>query len=122
MMFGRRADRKAFRNLLSRAFSHRSMVDTCKRFHAGTLPQSIIQTVGNIQIDSDLRAVAATFVRLQEARHDADYNLAESFQRREVMLLLQELDRAFAAWKRVRTSESARLFLMVLPLWKELQR
>jgi hypothetical protein len=98
------------------------MSSVCKRFSAGTLPAAVTNAVGTVTITSDLRDVAATFVTLQDERHVADYDLAARFTRNGVLTLLRELDNAFEAWARVRDDETSRLFLMMLPLSRELQR
>jgi hypothetical protein len=71
------------------------MVAACKTFHGGNLPLPMNAVLGALPIPNDLRDVATTFVKLQEGRHRADYNLAEPFRRREVLSLLQELVAAF---------------------------
>ncbi len=62
-------------------------------------------------IPKDLQAVAAAFVDLQEARHEADYNVAERFTKSEAAELINEVEGAFEAWRRVRQKKITRLFL-----------
>jgi hypothetical protein len=122
MMFGGQADRRKFRDALARAFSHSSMLDTCRSFGGGTLPAGVVSTVGAINIPSDLRAVAATFCQLQFYRHQADYNRGRFFVKSEVLELVQDASDAFVAWQRVRNDDAARFFLMSLPLWDQMRR
>jgi uncharacterized protein (UPF0332 family) len=121
-MFGRGRQQRGFRHVLARGFTHESMVAACKSFGGGTLPQQVRNTSGLNRIPGDLQYVAETFVTLQDERHRADYNLAAPFQRSEVLALLAQLDMAFEAWSRIRNEDASRLFLMSLPLWKQLQR
>jgi len=121
-MFTSRADRRKFRHILARGFSHQSMASACKSFSGGNLPQNIGAVLGPGAIPRDLQAVATVFVKLQDERHRADYNLALPFKRSEVRALLVELDNAFQAWQRIRNEEMARFFLMSLPLWDQLRR
>jgi len=122
MMFGGRPDYRRFRHVLGRGFSHQSMAAACKSFQGGTLPASVTTALGSMPIPPELRDLAAAFVKLQEERHRADYNLALPFTRSEVLSLLRELDRIVEGWQRIRTEPAARFFLMALPLWEQLRR
>src|SRR5439155_22861177 len=85
MMFGSRPDYRKFRHAVARAFSHGSMAAACKSFQAGTLPAGVTTVVAPLPIPPELRDLAAVFVKLQEERHRADYNLAEPFTRTQVL-------------------------------------
>jgi hypothetical protein len=122
MMFGGRHDWRGYRHVLARGFSHQSMAAACKSFRGGTLPTSIAATVGPVSISPELQDLARVFVSLQDERHRADYNLALSFTRTEVIALLDELDTAIEGWQRVRMNGASRFFLMALPLWDQLRR
>ena len=52
-----------------------------------------------------------TFVDLQEARHEADYDVARRFTRGEVLDLVDRAEQAFTDWKCVRKSIQADTFL-----------
>src|SRR5205807_624194 len=65
-MFGGRRDRRRFRYAVARGFSHQSMVATCKSFRGGTLPVSVVTSVGTLIIPADLRDVGRVFAMLQE--------------------------------------------------------
>ena len=58
----------------------------------------------------ELVNVAATFVDLQQARHEADYNTAGRFSRRKVLDLVDRAEQAFVDWNRVRRSVQADTF------------
>lgn len=63
----------------------------------------------------DLRTVAAAFVELQQARHEADYDLSRNFTRKDTLDLLQVAETAFSAFDRFpRSSDERRLFLVGL--------
>ena len=61
-----------------------------------------------------LQFVASTFVQLQEARHDADYNLSRTFSRVDVDALVTQAQTAFARWKAIRGTDEANAFLVAL--------
>jgi hypothetical protein len=120
--FGGSFSRRRLRHALARSFSHQSMVAACESFHGGALPASIAASVAPLPIPPELRELAGVFVKLQEERHRADYNLAAPFVKSEVLALLRELDGAVAGWHRIRREDAARFFLMALPLWDQLRR
>lgn len=121
-MFGAGPQHRGHRQVLARAFSHQAMVEACKSFRGGVLPQAVVAAIGTTLVEPDLRKVASAFVTLQEERHRADYNMALPFSKAEVLNLLVELDEATAAWRRVGRGGTARFFLMALPLWDKLRR
>ena len=86
------------------------------------LPSSVSAVLGSIAIPPDLQTVSATFVQLQQKRHDADYNLARQFSKSEVALLLNDTQDAFDLWQGIRNDETSRFFLMALPLWEQIKR
>ena len=55
--------------------------------------------------------VASSCVQLQEARHEADYNSAARFTRREALDLAEPTDQVFRGWGRVGGSMQADTFL-----------
>ncbi len=122
MMFGRAGRRRRFRDVLARGFSHSSMAAACRSFAGANLPTSIASAVAPLPIPADLQTVATVFRELQEERHRADYNRAAPFYKAEVLDLLQDAGDAAEAWQRVRNDETARFFLMALPLWEQIRR
>jgi hypothetical protein len=58
-----------------------------------------------------LRSVAIAFVDLQEARHEADYNVERSYTRGEAKVLVDLAEAAFAAWGQIRKDDLARIYL-----------
>jgi len=63
---------------------------------------------------SELRSVAGTFVKLQETRHEADYNPSEEFLRSDVEVLVESAREASAAWRRIRKTPPARSYMVAL--------
>jgi hypothetical protein len=61
--------------------------------------------------------VAEAFVRLQQLRHEADYDLTRTFSRTETLEIVREAQNAFEAWGRVRKTDDARLYLACFLLW-----
>lgn len=107
-------DREFHRNLVRRALSHNSMLEASKAFASGTLPRSLVTP--EIDVSQDVREVAATFVYLQQQRHDADYNLLSPFTGTRAENAILRADDASRAWQRARGGADADLYLLALLL------
>jgi hypothetical protein len=72
------------RQLAARAFVHGKMKSLCKEF-LKTNPQVVHELLSpfwstfNVVNNQQIRAVAQTFIDLQDERHDADYNVSSCF-------------------------------------------
>jgi uncharacterized protein (UPF0332 family) len=108
------ADRN-LRNLVSRAFQHGEMKKAALPFATGTLPPHLMKALGS-SVSKDLQEVAAAFVELQEARHEADYDLAARFYRTKVNDLVRRAEHAFQAWERIKSDSASHVFLAALLL------
>jgi hypothetical protein len=58
--------------------------------------------------------LASTFISLQEARHSADYDLSLVLTRSTVLARLEDAEGAFWAWKCIRNTDEATVFLAAL--------
>jgi hypothetical protein len=58
--------------------------------------------------------VAQAFIKLQEARHDADYNLETIWTKLAAQEFVQVSRDASGAWSRIRRSHEANVFALVL--------
>ncbi len=93
-----------------RAISHGEAKNVCEMF----AKLSGIKDLTTSPIEADLADVASKFNELQEARHKADYDLTETFDRVQVLGHVQRARDAMAAWARVRNSPNATVFLAAL--------
>lgn len=111
---GQGPERDLQRRAVSRAFEHKRMktvstafggaqTDPWKSLHPGAVPP-------------ELRVIASTFVDLQQARHEADYDLTRDFSRTEVLGLIAQVERATSLWPSVASSPHARAYLLGLAL------
>jgi len=115
------SDPWSLRNTLRRAFGHSEMKSVSRGFAGGTLPAGLASVVPN-PIPPALQSVAETFVELQQARHEADYDLARSFSRSEVTDLIERCETAFQDWDAIRSSDAARTYLVLLLTGERLRR
>jgi hypothetical protein len=122
LMLGSSRARRRLRHAIARGFQHREMAEACRSFGGGNLPPGIAGTVDPLPIPPDLGEVARVFRVLQDQRHLADYDLAFRFPRSTVFSLLQQVDGAFEAWRRVRRGDAARFFLIALSCWERMKR
>lgn len=58
-------------------------------------------------IEPELAEIAAVFVELQEARHKADYDLSELFDRVQVLGYVHKARDAATKWKVVKSTPNA---------------
>lgn len=108
----------ALRARVRRAFVHEEMRRICAQFQHGD-PASLNATTRALiagALEPELAVVAAAFVNLQEARHAADYDTAQSFNRADALAWVRAAETAFAAWKAVKGRPNANVFLAALLL------
>ena len=108
-------------HLIRRAFNHADMKAACKGFGSSN-PQTQLQSLITLPVNSDLALVANTFVDLQSYRHLADYDTTDTWSRLQVLAHIQAVENAITAWKKVRSSNDAKVFLTSLLLYKQWQR
>jgi hypothetical protein len=96
------------------------MKETCKGFATRNVTNS--SNVKNLlhlitpPLEPEIVQMAATFVSLQQARHNADYDLSEQFDRFDVLQKIEDARQAIIGWKRVHKAPHARVFLTALLL------
>jgi hypothetical protein len=116
------------RLLVQRAYGHGEMRTVCKGFaeghratinnkQAGQPPPSTRQLI-ILPLDQELLAVVQSFVDLQEARNEADYNLTKQWNRLDVLNRVQTARQAFADWAAVRNTPNATVLVAAFLLQK----
>ncbi len=104
-------DRAALRRCLARAYAHRDMQRVAQQFADGGVSPKLLPGLNGLPLQPPLVALAETFVELQQARHEADYNIARRFTRREVLDLADRAEEAMADWRGLRRTAQADTFL-----------
>jgi hypothetical protein len=99
------------RNRSRRAFTHQEIKNACSLF---AKPTGGVDGLTTNPLAPELTEIAQTFVDLQEARHKADYNLAETFDRVQVLGYVKRARDALAKWKIVKGTPNANVFLSAL--------
>ncbi len=115
---GERAD---LRGCLARGFTHRTMRRVAQQFAGGGVSPKLRPGLNGQPLQRELVAVAAAFVDLQQARQEADYNIARRFTRREVLNLADRAEEAMADWRDLRRTAQADTFLAGLLAFGNMQ-
>jgi hypothetical protein len=103
--------------MIVRSYNHGKMWKISRLFVNGDLPRKLHPLKNSLSGPNQtptatrLRSVAQAFVDLQDGRHDADYNLAKRFSRREAKNLVNLAESAFADWNQIRKDDLARIYL-----------
>ncbi len=103
--------------VLNRSHDHGKILEASRQVAKGNLPYLIAPLQTYFPIPVELTAVANAFVELQQARHEADYNLLKTFTRTGTLQLIFLAEDAFGFWRDVRKDEFARLYLGSFLLW-----
>jgi uncharacterized protein (UPF0332 family) len=116
------------RRVVQRAFQHGQIKAACKDFvdgdsakrknRATSLPAAL-EAIIVFPLDAPLVTVLTAFVDLQEARHKADYDLTEQWNRVEALSKISQARRAFSAWDNVRKTPNVAAFMSCLAFRKE---
>jgi uncharacterized protein (UPF0332 family) len=117
---------------IQRAFNHGDMKTVCNNFVAGHVaiiknqrpgtPPRATRDMITLPLDQRLFDVIQAFIDLQEYRHQADYDLNKQWSRLEVLTHIETVKQAFTDWAAIRTSDTARVFVIALLLQKHWSR
>jgi uncharacterized protein (UPF0332 family) len=108
--------------LVNRTYNHGEMNNVSKSFAKGAMPKKFDSVKATIAVPNELKDVAQAFVDLQQARHEADYNLAKNFSRSEALALISQVEKAFKDWDKVRKTDCSRLYLGCFLLWEKWEK
>jgi hypothetical protein len=98
---------------VGRAFAHSEMKKACAKFSQLKLPDDLA-TLLPAGISEDLVRIAKSFVSLQQARHDADYDTSLVFSRDDALSFVADAHFVFEDWQRIRHTDEATVFLAAL--------
>ncbi|MBW4039782.1 MAG: hypothetical protein HIU91_13110 [Acidobacteria bacterium] len=98
---------------MQRWFDHGEMKRVCGMFSTAEAPKQITSLLGSA-VSVDLQTVARAFIRLQEARHDADYDLETTWTKVTAQEFMQISKDAAVAWSTIRRAHEANVFALAL--------
>jgi hypothetical protein len=110
------------RKQIRRVLEHGKMRQACQAFAVSGVLVEPLHSLLSQPLSHEIRHIANTFVALQEARHQADYDITNDFTRLEVVQLCQRVHIAFDDWRRIRKTIEADVFLCALIFWKQWSR
>jgi hypothetical protein len=96
---------------LERRFEHRIMKEVSNAVWRSSWRG---WSVPSPAVPPELEAVAEAFVKLQEARHQADYDNSRTWKSTDVRARVADTQRAFADWAKIRTHPAASEYLLSL--------
>jgi hypothetical protein len=102
------------RETLARAFAHTEMKKVAQQFAANRLQGKIAPLLNGQSVPSQLQDVAQALVDLQQARHEADYDVSRRFTRSETLDLVDQADQAFVDWPQIRRDPATEAFMLSL--------
>lgn len=106
-------------NSINRVYGHAEMNKISKAFAAGEWPRRFDPIKGSLRLSQELKNIAKAFVELQEARHDADYDLGKKFTRSDAVSFVDKVKKAFAEWEMVRNDDLTKVYLASFLLWEK---
>jgi uncharacterized protein (UPF0332 family) len=98
------------RDRFARMFEHGRMKASSSRISSRPLPVDPAE----IPIATDLKLVADSFVKLQQARHTADYDNTKVWSRTQVWDFIVDAEDAMTAWSNIREKQMAQDYLLDL--------
>jgi len=98
---------------IARAFAHSEMKQVCRAISEGHR-SAVLEDLQPAGFSPGLRLVASTFVRLQDERHRADYDVSATFTRLETLDILVLAKDGFTNWTKTRRTEETNVFLAAL--------
>ena len=97
------------------------MKQTCYRFLTKRIVEDLAPLL-HTGVSPEVLSIAETFVKLQEQRHLADYDVGISFTRADTLASVVETRRVFADWKLIRETNEATVFLAAILFGKRWDR
>jgi hypothetical protein len=101
---------------LERTFKHDQMKEVSRVISTGSWKG---WSIPQLAVPPELRDIAKSFIGLQEARHQADYNNEKQWTQTEVAAKLSDARTAFQNWKKINGSPVAHEYLLSLMIGKK---
>lgn len=114
MIGGLGSQNKTLRGTLARLFQHTEMFEACAGFANSNPAERWKQCLGNQPISQDLATVAAKFRDLQQARHEADYDILKKIKKSDARKSVDDAFQVFESWDNVKVTSEAKVFLLAL--------
>jgi hypothetical protein len=122
LLAGAGANERTLRLVLARTFTHTEMQRASRAFASGTsgLPGALSPALEGTQVSDDLRRFAGLFHRLQDDRHEADYDLSVRWRRGDVLVRISAVESCLGYLRRNRSAKDLRVYLASLLVWNRI--
>jgi uncharacterized protein (UPF0332 family) len=108
-------------NRIHRWLDHGEMKKICREFASPQLNLPLRDLLDGAASE-DMQTLAVNFIRLQEARHNADYDLDYQLSWEQAREFIELATHSIGAWNRIAASAEANIFILSLLLWKNWQK
>jgi hypothetical protein len=108
-------------NRIHRWFDHSEMKRICGEFTAARLSSPLRELLGD-HASEDIQTVAINFIKLQEARLSADYDLDYQLSWEQTREFITLAVNAIGAWNKLAPSAESNIFVLSLLLWKKWEK
>lgn len=105
-------------NRVHRWLDHSEMKRICGEFAATRLRPPLSGLLGE-RSSEQMQTLANAFIRLQQARHSADYDMAYQLSWFETLEIIELAASAIEAWEAICPSAESNIFVLSLLLWKK---
>jgi uncharacterized protein (UPF0332 family) len=113
---------RAMRMVLARTFTHAEMQRASRAFAQGQngLPRDLRPVLAGGEISGSLRELAQLFHRLQDDRHEADYDLTVRWRRGDVLVQITAVESSLGYLRRERSAPDLRAYLTSILVWNRI--
>jgi hypothetical protein len=119
---GSNAGEGVLRLAFARTYSHAEMQRASRAFSQGrgSLPALLVRALGASEVSDPLRKLADLFHRLQDDRHEADYDLSVRWRRADVLIRIVAVESSLDYLRRDRNARDLRVYLTSILVWNRI--
>jgi hypothetical protein len=110
------------RSRVGRSLDHGKMKQVCQEYSGATVVAGVLTVRAGVPIAPQLQNIGTAFVDLQQARHDADYDIATPLGHADADFKVATAENAFLNWAAWQADPSSGVFLTDLFLRSVLRR
>lgn len=108
-------------NRIYRWLNHGEMKRICREFASPRLNPPLRDLLDG-DVSEDMQRLTTSFINLQEARHNADYNPGYLVTWEQTRDLLELAVRAISAWEKIARTAEGNIFILSLLLWRNWEK
>jgi len=107
---------------IARTVNHKDIAGVARDFSPQTpmLPEALKST--NLAVPAELITLARAFNKLQDKRHEADYDLSAEYTRPEARAIVDAAKKLFSDWEQARKKSGCKNLPGLFPVEENLER